>query len=121
MMAKPKSHRQQSGLKRARATPDRASQCVCTPNDGASARSASRESPINAIAAPGDLDALALKAAQDIAKIAPEAVMDSRRLIRGERDEVIASIDTEAAQFCERLRSSEMKAAFKAFFKTKEK
>jgi enoyl-CoA hydratase/carnithine racemase len=74
---------------------------------------------VNAIAAPGDVDALAMKAAQDIAKLPPEAVMASRRLMRGERDDVMARIEEEADYFRERLRSSEAKAAFEAFFSRK--
>lgn len=74
---------------------------------------------INAIAAPSDVDTLALKAALDIAKLPPEAVSASRRLMRGEQDDIMARIDEEADYFRERLRSSEAKAAFDAFFNRK--
>ena len=75
---------------------------------------------VNAIAAPGDVDALALNAARQIATLPPEAVLASRRLMRGaSKDEIIARIDEEADHFRDRLQSSEAKAAFEAFFNRK--
>jgi len=75
---------------------------------------------VNAIAAPSDVDALALNAAREIAKLPPEAVTASRRLMRGgTTDEIMRRIDEEADHFRDRLRSSEAQAAFETFFNRK--
>lgn len=74
---------------------------------------------VNAIAAPSDVDALAMNAARQIAALPPEAVMASRRLMRGSTDDILRRIDEEADYFRERLRSSEAKTAFEAFFNRK--
>jgi enoyl-CoA hydratase/carnithine racemase len=74
---------------------------------------------VNAIAAPSDVDALAMNAARQIAALPPEAVMASRRLMRGSTDDILHRIDEEADHFRDRLRSSEAKAAFEAFFNRK--
>ncbi len=75
---------------------------------------------VNAVAAPGDVDNLALNAARQIAGLPPEAVLASRRLMRGaNKDEIIRRIDDEADHFRDRLRSSEAQAAFEAFFSRK--
>ena len=45
---------------------------------------------VNAVAAPGDVDNLALNAARQIAALPPEAVLASRRLMRGAtKDEIM--------------------------------
>lgn len=75
---------------------------------------------VNEIGAPGDVDALAMNAARHIATLPPEAVTASRRLMRAaSTDEILARIDEEADHFRDRLRSSEAKAAFEAFFSRK--
>ena len=75
---------------------------------------------VNAIAAPGDVDALAVNAARQIAALPPEAILATRRLMRGAgKDDIIARIDEEADHFRDRLQSSEAKAAFAAFFNRK--
>lgn len=74
---------------------------------------------VNAIAAPSDVDALAMNAAREIAKLPPGAVLASRRLMRGSTDEILRRIDDEADHFRDRLRSSKAKAAFEAFFNRK--
>lgn len=74
---------------------------------------------INAIAENADVDQRALEAAQKIAKLPPEAVLSSRRLMRGSAEEIINRIDTEADYFRERLQSPEAQAAFEAFFARK--
>ena len=74
---------------------------------------------VNAIAESADVDQRALEAAQKIAKLPPEAVLASRRLMRGAPDEIIERIDTEADFFRERLQSKEAQAAFEAFFSRK--
>ena len=61
------------------------------------------------------VDDVALKAAQDIAALPPGAIAVSRRLLRGELDDVVKRIDTETMLFRERLQSDEARAAFTAF------
>jgi enoyl-CoA hydratase/carnithine racemase len=74
---------------------------------------------INSVVAPGDVDATAMKAAQAIAALPPEAVAASRRLMRGSSDEVVARIDHEAELFKDRLQSPEARTAFEAFLSRK--
>jgi enoyl-CoA hydratase/carnithine racemase len=73
----------------------------------------------NVVVPPSDVDAVALKAAHEIAALPPGAVALARRLMRGTPDELVARIDEEARIFSERLRSPEAKAAFEAFFARK--
>jgi len=70
---------------------------------------------INTVTAPEAAEEEAMKAARDIAELPPQAVLASRRLIKGTPDEIVARIDAEAEQFKERLRSAEARAAFEAF------
>jgi enoyl-CoA hydratase/carnithine racemase len=74
---------------------------------------------VNAVATPDAVEAEAMKAAQHIAALPPQAVMASRRLMRGAPDEIVARIDAEAEQFKERLKSAEAQAAFTAFMTRK--
>ena len=61
------------------------------------------------------MDEVAIKAARDIAALPPGAIAVSRRLLRGEVDDVVKRIDTETMLFRERLQSDEARAAFTAF------
>lgn len=74
---------------------------------------------INAVADSTAVETQALAAARKIAALPPEAVLASRRMIRGEPDELAARIDMEADFFRERLQSPEAQAAFEAFFSRK--
>jgi enoyl-CoA hydratase/carnithine racemase len=74
---------------------------------------------INSIVAASDVDAEAMKAAQKIAALPPEAVAATRQLMRGSPEDVMARIDEEADYFRVRLQSEEAQAAFKAFFERK--
>jgi enoyl-CoA hydratase/carnithine racemase len=74
---------------------------------------------VNTIAAPDAVEAEAMKAAQHIAALPPQAVTASRRLMRGAPDEIVSRIDAEAEQFKERLKSAEAQAAFTAFMTRK--
>ncbi len=71
------------------------------------------------VAEPGTTDAVAQKAAQEIAALPPEAVAISRRLLRPDPEEVVRRIDEEARIFGERLRSPEAIAAFTSFLSRK--
>jgi enoyl-CoA hydratase/carnithine racemase len=74
---------------------------------------------VNAIVAPADVDAEALKAAREIAALPPGAIATSRRLLRGERDVLVARIDEETELFKMRLQSPEARKAFEAFLTRK--
>ncbi len=74
---------------------------------------------VNAVVAPVDVDATAMKAARDIAALPAEAVAESRRLMRGSPDEIVALMDKEVGLFKERLRSPEAREAFNAFLSRK--
>jgi enoyl-CoA hydratase/carnithine racemase len=75
---------------------------------------------VNALADSAEVEAQALAAARRIAALPPEAVLASRRMIRGEPEELAERIDLEADFFSERLQSPEAQAAFEAFFARKE-
>jgi len=61
----------------------------------------------------------AAQVAKKIAALPPEAVRLSRRLIRGEPQDILARIEEEATLFKARLASPEAQAAFAAFFARK--
>jgi enoyl-CoA hydratase/carnithine racemase len=74
---------------------------------------------VNTVVAPEEVEAEAMKAAREIAALPPEAVRQSRRLLRGSTDERIARIDVEAELFKTRLQSAEARAAFATFLARK--
>ena len=70
---------------------------------------------VNVAVALDQVDAEALKTANEIAALPPEALAASRRLMRGAPDEIVARIDQEVSVFNDRLKSAEARAAFEAF------
>ena len=74
---------------------------------------------VNTIAAPDAVEAQAMAAAREIAALPPQAVLLSRRLLRGTREDIVARIDEEAELFKGRLQSAEARAAFEAFMMRK--
>jgi enoyl-CoA hydratase/carnithine racemase len=74
---------------------------------------------VNAVTDSAEVETQALAAARKIAALPPEAVLASRRMIRGEPEELAERIDLEADFFRERLQSPEAQAAFAAFFARK--
>jgi enoyl-CoA hydratase/carnithine racemase len=74
---------------------------------------------VNAVVAAAETDAQALAVAQKIAALPPQGVLESRRLMRGSPDEIVARIDAEAEAFKVRLKSPEAQAAFMAFMTRK--
>jgi enoyl-CoA hydratase/carnithine racemase len=74
---------------------------------------------VNTVVKAGTADSVGLKAAHEIANLPPGGVALARRLMRGQTDDVIARIDTEAMHFKERLQSDEARAAFTAFLTRK--
>jgi enoyl-CoA hydratase/carnithine racemase len=74
---------------------------------------------VNQVAPADQVEAEAMKAAQQIAALPPEGVAISRRLMKGTPDEVVKRIDDEAEQFKARLKSPEARKAFEAFLSRK--
>jgi enoyl-CoA hydratase/carnithine racemase len=70
---------------------------------------------VNTIVDSADVDAAALKAAQEIAALPPKTLAVARGLMRGHLDQVVKQIDTEAAHFRDLLHSDEARDAFTAF------
>jgi len=74
---------------------------------------------VNAVVAPDQVDAEAMKAAREIAALPAGAVAISRRLLRGTPQEAIDRIDEETMHFTERLKSPEARQAFETFLTRK--
>ena len=70
---------------------------------------------VNAIVAPEALEKAVLAAARHVAQLPREAMLASRRLLKGDSGEVVTRIDMEIALFAERLQSPEAQVAFQAF------
>ncbi|MBZ8133426.1 crotonase/enoyl-CoA hydratase family protein [Afifella sp. IM 167] len=79
------------------------------------ARKAEMAGLVNTIVPEGAAEEAALKAAGILAAKPREAMLVSRRLLRGDREAVLARIDAEAELFGERLASREAQALFAAF------
>lgn len=84
-----------------------------------SAEQAREAGIVNNVVDPAEVDAVALKAAQEIAALPAHAVALARQLMRGHLDDVVRQIDTEAMHFKELLQSDEARAAFAAFLARK--
>jgi enoyl-CoA hydratase/carnithine racemase len=70
---------------------------------------------VNTVVDSGEVEATALKAAQEIAALPPKTLAVARTLMRGHLDDVLKQIDAEATHFRELLQSDEARAAFAAF------
>ncbi|MDB5555806.1 MAG: crotonase/enoyl-CoA hydratase family protein [Rhizobium sp.] len=66
-----------------------------------------------------ELEAATLKAASHLINRPRQSLMLSRRLVKGDRAEILACMDEEMVLFMERLRSDEAAALYKAFFEKK--
>ena len=84
-----------------------------------SAEQAREAGIVNEVVDAGEVEAIALKAAREIAALPAGAVAVSRRLMRGHLDAVVRQIDNEVAHFKDRLQSDEARAAFSAFLSRK--
>jgi enoyl-CoA hydratase/carnithine racemase len=80
-----------------------------------SAEEAKAAGLINGLADTGALDSAIMQAARDVAALPAGAVALARKLMRGDLDELVRRVDTEAMHFKERLQSEEARAAFAAF------
>ncbi len=85
---------------------------LAEPFDADAARDLGR---VNAIVEPAALLAHALAKAQALAAKPREAMLTTRRLLRGDNAALLARMDEELRLFHERLRSPEARAAFLAF------
>jgi enoyl-CoA hydratase/carnithine racemase len=84
-----------------------------------SAEQAREAGIVNEVVDAAEVEAVALKAAREIAALPAGAVAVSRRLMRGHLDAVVRQIDTEVMHFKDRLTSDEARAAFSAFLSRK--
>jgi enoyl-CoA hydratase/carnithine racemase len=83
------------------------------------AQSAQAAGLVNVVTDGGDVEKLALEAAQRIAKLSSEAVLAARRMMKGSPEAIIERIDEEADYYREHLQSPAALAAFEAFFARK--
>ena len=84
-----------------------------------SAEEAKAAGLINAVVDSAVLEETVLQAAREIAALPAGAVALARKLIRGNLDDILRQVDTEAMHFKERLQSDEARAAFAAFLTRK--
>jgi enoyl-CoA hydratase/carnithine racemase len=84
-----------------------------------SAEEAKAAGLINAVVDSAVLEDTVLQAAREIAALPAGAVALARKLIRGNLDDILRRVDTEAMHFKERLQSDEARAAFVAFLTRK--
>jgi enoyl-CoA hydratase/carnithine racemase len=84
--------------------------------DGEAARDAGF---VNQVAAPGQAETEALKVAQEIAALPPDAVAISKRLMRLPPEQVADRFALEGKHFGEQMRSPEALTAFKGFLERK--
>lgn len=70
---------------------------------------------VNHIVSPGELESAALVAAEKLAQKPREAMLISRRLLKGDPALVKQRMQEEGALFLERIKSDEARAAFEAF------
>jgi enoyl-CoA hydratase/carnithine racemase len=66
-----------------------------------------------------ELEAATLKAASHLINRPRQSLMLSRKLVKGDRAEILDRMDEEMVLFMERLRSDEAAALYKAFFEKK--
>src|SRR5215472_3978731 len=85
-----------------------------------SARDAKAAGIVNAVVDATALDSTIMQAAREIAALPAGAVALARKLLRGDLDDLVKRVDTEAMYFKERLQSDEARAAF-ATFKSRKK
>lgn len=83
------------------------------------ARDAERLGLVNAVVPHTRLHARAMERARELAAKPRNALLATRRLIRGDRDPLLARIDEEAQAFMQGLRSEEARQAFEAFMARK--
>ena len=85
--------------------------------DSFDAKEAHRIGLVNAILAEEELQARALDAALRLAAKPPAALRETRRLLQGDKSELLSRMDEEARLFAQALVSAEVKARFVGFLK----
>lgn len=70
---------------------------------------------VSVVTSSEDLEQQAIAAAKRVAARPPEAMALTRRLMRGDRDEIVARMEKESSYFAERLMTKEAQSAFAAF------
>ncbi|MFY9657444.1 MAG: enoyl-CoA hydratase-related protein [Methylocystis sp.] len=85
--------------------------------DSFDAKGALRLGFVNEILAEEELQARALDSALRLAAKPPTALRETRRLLQGEKSELLSRMDEEARLFAQALASAEVKARFAAFLK----
>ncbi len=80
-----------------------------------SAQQAKDAGLVTAVSGEHDLEEQVLAAASRVAARPPQAMALTRRLMRGDRDEIVARMEEESGHFAERLQSQEAQQAFMAF------
>lgn len=76
---------------------------------------------VNRVVASAEVEATALDVARALAAKPPEALAITRRLVRGDRSDILARMREEAELFGERLNSEEARAAFLSFMNKSQK
>ena len=89
--------------------------------DAFGAEEAHRLNLVSAVVPNADLIAHAMERAKRLAAKPQNALAQARRLIRGDRDALLARIDEEALLFGKAMRSAEAQAAFTAFMQKNKK
>ncbi|HXX03775.1 MAG TPA: crotonase/enoyl-CoA hydratase family protein [Xanthobacteraceae bacterium] len=84
-----------------------------------SAQDAKDAGIVNAVVEAGQLDAVALQAAWEIAALPPKALAVTRALLRGDLDEILKRITLESSHFRDLLQSDEARVAFMQFLARK--
>jgi enoyl-CoA hydratase/carnithine racemase len=84
-----------------------------------SAQDAKAAGFVNEVVDAAALDSVIMQAAREIAALPAGAVTLARKLLRGNLDDLVKRVDTEAMYFKERLQSDEARAAFAAFMSRK--
>lgn len=74
---------------------------------------------VNAVVEPTEVDAVARKAAQEVAALPPRALALARGLMRLPVETVVQRMETESGHYKDLLQSDEARAAFQAFFARK--
>ncbi|MEP1206604.1 MAG: crotonase/enoyl-CoA hydratase family protein [Rhizobiaceae bacterium] len=85
------------------------------------AERAERSGLVNQLVRPDHLEKHTMEIADRLANKPPEALAISRKLLRGDRQEIVDRIMEESAHFSDRLKSDEARNAFMAFMQKKAK
>jgi enoyl-CoA hydratase/carnithine racemase len=74
---------------------------------------------VNVVVSPAEVDAVALRAAREIAALPPQALALARSLMRLPLETILQRMETESGHYKDLLQSDEARAAFQSFFARK--